>query len=174
MKRKREPGSVIRFAVDPDSAAVRFNDSAGDGQTPFRFGRWQTLVGACCDRTYRRRGIGKFRSRTKDACGKRLISPEDWRLCAVTHVGHKACAILRSAASITTLAEELLRTIFLAATSTALSCRFRKPSLQPDLCAPEGLRDNAVSLGQFSLLKKLLLADPWNLRFSIEVNGGNP
>jgi hypothetical protein len=81
---------------------------------------------------------------------------------------------------------ELLRTIspschlykflsgLLGPLSIRLSYRFRKPSLQPDLCAPEGLRNNAVRLGQFSLLKKLLLVDPWNQRFSIKVNRGNP
>ena len=46
------------------------------------------------------------------------------------------------------------------ALSILLSCRFRKLSVQPDLDASKGLGNYAVSFGQFSLLKKLLLVDP--------------
>jgi hypothetical protein len=42
--------------------------------------------------------------------------------------------------------------------------------LKPDLCALKGLRNNAVILGQFSLLKKVFLVDSGNLGFRVEVN----
>jgi hypothetical protein len=52
--------------------------------------------------------------------------------------------------------------------------RLRKPGLKPDLCALKGLRHDAIILGQFSLLKKLFLVNSGNLRFRVEVNGGDP
>ena len=55
-----------------------------------------------------------------------------------------------------------------------LSCRFRKRSLKPDLCTLKSLRNNAVILGQFSLLKKLFLVDSGDLGFRVEVNLGDP
>ena len=110
--------------------------------------------------------LGRWSIRGKDSSLDRIIT-NSLHWCEKVRIGTVADNFSKPLIS-TVLASLLGRFRF------RLFCRFHKLSLEPDLCALEGLRNDAVRLSQFSLLKKLLLVDPGNLRFSVEVNRGNP